>query len=514
MSGDFVTTTDGTGIVHIAPSFGIDDFNLVAQKLGSEHALEWIFMPVDQYGCFDEQVSDFTGTKVMESNKLIIDHLKTLNKIVKIDSLTHSYPHCRRCKTPLIYKAMSSWFIKEQEMNSQTFSEADKISFTPASVKNRFVNGLQQAPDRNVARNRYWGSPLPIWVNSEDSEDHFTLSTLDELYHLTRTGSKNLTKNVFIRHGRTDFNETHSFDGLGDARLTELGHQQAQGLVEKLTPHVEVVEKPIFIISPLPRTWQTIKPTLITQFGEEEIARCEKLYFEHYDQHRERFLSKEAIDYIKNTDDETLVIRLNDQIFIDNRITDLISYASQGVAITCDKFNRSDESRPVGQDGEFLKDYYERNRRAVHYWNTKYPTQTLIYISHDDTIRLMRKVFRKFQYGKYRAQYKVNNAEIKLHYRDNSRNAEVDLHKPYVDAYWGIRDGKTYKRIPEVLDCWFESGAMPFGQDHYLGEERTISYPADFIAEGLDQTRGWFRSLHVLGHAIKGENAFKNVVVN
>lgn len=78
-----------------------------------------------------------------------------------------------------------------------------------------------------------------------------------------------------------------------------------------------------------------------------------------------------------------------------------------------------------------------------------------------------------------------------------------------------MREGKTYKRTPEVLDCWFESGAMPFGQDHYLGEEgRNISYPADFIAEGLDQTRGRFRSLHVVGHAIKGENAYKNVIVN
>ena len=78
-----------------------------------------------------------------------------------------------------------------------------------------------------------------------------------------------------------------------------------------------------------------------------------------------------------------------------------------------------------------------------------------------------------------------------------------------------MRTGKTYRRTPEVLDCWFESGAMPFGQDHYLGEEgRNISYPADFIAEGLDQTRGRFRSLHVVGHAIKGENAYKNVIVN
>lgn len=410
---------------------------------------------------------------------------------------------------------MSSRFIKEKEMNSETSSQAEQINFTPATVKNRFVNGLNSAPDWNVARNRYRGSPLPIWENIADPEDRISIANLDELFRLTQKGSKNLTKNLFIRHGRTDFNETHSFDGLGDARLTaDLGEKQAQELIAKLSPHLNN-EKAIFIISPLPRTWQTIKPTLINIFWEEEVARCEILYFEHYEEHRERFLNQTAIDYIKNTADEDLVIQLNDQIFIDNRITDLISYKSQGVPITCDKFNRSDNAKSVGQDWENIDEYYERNQRAVHYWNAKYPTQTLVYVSHDDTIRLMRKVFRKFEYGKYRAQYKVANAEIKVHYWDNDRNAEVDLHKPYVDNYRGEIEGKTYKRTPEVLDCWFESGSMPFGQDHYLGDENhNISYPADFIAEGLDQTRGRFRSLHVVGHAIKGENAFKNVVVN
>lgn len=179
-------------------------------------------MPVDEYGCFTDEVPDYQGMKVMESNKPITEHLKANQKIVKTESLVHSYPHCRRCKTPLIYKAMSSRFIKEKEMNAQTASQAGEIKFIPETVKNRFVNGLQQAPDWNVARNRYRGSPLPIWQNVENPEDRFVINTLDELYHLTASGSKNLTKNVFIRHGRTDFNEEKKFDSLGDARLNEL----------------------------------------------------------------------------------------------------------------------------------------------------------------------------------------------------------------------------------------------------------------------------------------------------
>ncbi|MBF0932489.1 MAG: class I tRNA ligase family protein, partial [candidate division SR1 bacterium] len=381
------------------------------------------------------------------------------------------YPHCRRCKTPLIYKAMSSRFIKEKEMNAQTASQAGEIKFIPETVKNRFVNGLQQAPDWNVARNRYRGSPLPIWQNVENPEDRFVINTLDELYHLTTSGSKNLTKNVFIRHGRTDFNEEKKFDSLGDARLNELGEQQAQGLVSKLAPHIEKKSDVVFILSPLPRVWQTIKPTLISFFGADEVARCEKLYFEHHEGHKDRFEKRKTFDHVHNGAAEEIVVKLNDQLFIDSRITDLINYTDQGEKISCDMFNRFDEGRSIGTDGEKLEDYRKRTESAIHYWNSNHQTKTLVYVSHDDTIAMLRRAFRKFEYGLHRKNYKLGNAEVRFHYRDSDKQGEVDLHKPYVDTYRGIREGKTYKRTPEVLDCWFESGAMPFGQDHYLGAE-------------------------------------------
>ena len=515
LTWEFVSTEDGTGIVHTAPSFGEDDFNVVANLLGGESSKKWLFMPVDEYGCFTSEAPDYQGMKVMESNKPITEHLKAAQKIVKTESLVHSYPHCRRCKTPLIYKAMSSRFIKEKEMNAQTASQAGEIKFIPETVKNRFVNGLQQAPDWNVARNRYRGSPLPIWQNVENPEDRFVINTLDELYHLTTSGSKNLTKNVFIRHGRTDFNEEKKFDSLGDARLNTLWEQQAQGLVSKLAPHIEKKSDVVFILSPLPRVWQTIKPTLISFFWADEVARCEKLYFEHHKSHKDRFEKRKTFDHVHNGAAEEIVVKLNDQLFIDFRITDLINYTDQGEKISCDMFNRFDEERSIGTDGEKLEDYRKRTESAIHYWNSNHQTKTLVYVSHDDTIAMLRRAFRKFEYGLYRKNYKLGNAEVRVHYRDSDKQWEVDLHKPYVDTYRGIRTGKTYRRTPEVLDCWFESGAMPFGQDHYLGEEgRNISYPADFIAEGLDQTRGRFRSLHVVGHAIKGENAYKNVIVN
>lgn len=257
LNAEYVSTEDGTGIVHIAPTFWEEDYSVVAKFLGWENALEWLFMPVNEYGEFDEQIYDYSWESVLNINKTIIERLKSEKKLIKSESITHSYPHCRRCHTPLISKAMSSRFIKEQEMNAQTFHDAEQINFVPESVKNRFVNWLQQAPDRNIARNRYRWSPLPIWQNVDDENDHFSVGTLEEIYQLSLSGSKNLEK-------------------------------------------------------------------------------------------------------------------------------------------------RTDESG-------------------------------------------------------------------KVIYRDTSRDKEIDLHKPYIDNYWFVVDGKTYKRIPEVMDCRFESGAMPFGQEHYVG---------------------------------------------
>lgn len=514
LNGDFVSTEDGTGIVHIAPTFGEIDFMAVAELLGEQHALEWLFMPVDEYGCFDEQVPDYQGMKVFDANKLVMDELKARKVTVKAESITHSYPHCRRCHSPLIYKAMSSWFIKEKEMNAQTYQQAEQINFVPETVKNRFVNGLQQAPDWNIARNRYRGSPLPIWQNVEDPEDRFSLGTLDELYHLTKTGSKNLTKNLFIRHGRTDFNDEKKFDGLGVSVLTSEGQTQANTLVEKLAKLKEEKADLVFVVSPLPRAWETLKPSLISFFDETLVADCEKKYFEIVKSYQEAFKNGNLLEIVQGNNEQN-VFQLHEQIFVDWRMTDHLSFADQGKVQPCDLLNWQDASKPIGIDGETTETMFARVKNAVQHWNAKFATKTLIYTSHNDTIAMARKAFRNFDYASKRKQFLTKNGEIQTHYRDNARNTEVDLHKPYVDSYWGIREGKTYKRIPEVMDCWFESGSMPFGQDHYLGEKTTeLTYPADFIAEGLDQTRGWFRSLHVVGHAIKGENAFKNVIVN
>ena len=516
LPADFVSTEDGTGIVHIAPTFWEDDFRVVADRLGEQHALDWLFIAVDEYWCFDDQVPDYKWMKVFETNKLVIDNLKQRKILVKAETINHSYPHCWRCHSPLIYKAMSSWFIMEKEMNAQTYKEAEeKANFVPATVKNRFVNWLQQAPDWNVARNRYWGSPLPIWQNVDDSEDRFSLWSLEEIYQLTRNWSMNLTKNIFVRHWWTDFNEKKHFDWLGVSVLTEEWKEQAEKLVSKIDKHLTEKENLVFVISPLQRSRQTIKPTLIALFWEDRTNAAEKKYYECWEDYKRAFTDW-TLPSILQWNDNQNITKLDNQIFVDWRIAEHYSPENQDEFSAWDQLNRTKYDEPIWIRWETLNTASKRVANAIKYWNNTYATKTIVWSSHNDTIAMARKAFRNFDYWTYRKKFLTPHSWFVVHYWDNDRNTEVDLHKPYVDNYWGIRNGKTYKRIPEVMDCWFESGSMPFWQDHYLGNDDNcnLTYPADFIAEWLDQTRWWFRSLHVVGHAIKGTNAFKNVIVN
>ena len=480
---------DGTGAVHLAPAYGEEDLQL-AQREGVP-----VVHHVDYEGRFMDFITDFAGklVKPKDDDTAEIDHkeadieilkaLQASGKVFKKENITHSYPHCWRDETPLLNYATTSWFVKVTDIKDDLVAANNQVHWVPDHVgANRFGKWLEGARDWAVSRQRYWGAPLPIWRNPE-TKDYVVLSSLAELQAKVK---KSGNQYFVMRHGESESNLSFkvSADKLTVDNLTEKGQEQ----VVAATADLKAKNIDLIVHSGFLRTKTTA----------EIVA---------------RELGLEA-----------------EQVIEDGRLAELQAGADLEGKTWPDYHSLFESEREV-----FFKDLPGRENRMdvvrrvgamLYEIESKYAGKNVLFVGHAASLFGLRVVAagleREEAVTLKATEGFMKNAEVQaLPFTPMPHNDDfaLDYHRPYIDDIV-LYEGETkLVRVPDVFDCWFESGSMPYGQHHYpfSCDEGTFAkqnFPAQFIAEGLDQTRGWFYSLIVLGTALFGKSPYENVIVN
>jgi isoleucyl-tRNA synthetase len=472
-SADFVKEDEGTGIVHIAPAYGEEDF-----ELGRKYNLGLINY-LDEKGRF---MIDIDGIKTKglffkSADKPILENLKERNLIFSLGEYLHSYPHCWRCKTPLIYYATKFWLIKVSQVKDKIIENFKKTKWIPESAGNRFYEWIKEGKDWNLSRTRFWGIPLPVW-RCDKCHQIEVIGSLKELashfkannnYYLMRhCGALSVQKNFLSSYPETTFNP-----------LTRKGVLDAKQKAKSLKGKIDLI-----YASPILRAKQT---------------------------------AMIIADEIKLP------------LFIDERLREIDMGVLQNKPYEefdkyiVDKVTGKRDLNKKIENGESLNEVKQRAINFILELERIHRGKNILIVSHGGVLWMLEgemkalssEQIRNFEVKNYELG-EIRKVDLMVVPRDEKGN--INLHRPYVDNFvWQCKCGGWYKRIPEISDIWYDSGCVPFSSYHYPFEnkkeiDQEIIFPVDFIIEGIDQTRGWFYTLLVISTLIKDQAPYKNVL--